>query len=155
MAEMRTVTLLPLENLSETSNAADILGNQIITAMYADQRFTIMEPAESTRRLDKEKIKIPSVIDRKTARLLGQALHLDGVFFGTITEYGYMFYPEDAVIGLRIQLLDVHTGEVVWSTLINQQNRGLIEGSDEPISILGQRTAKQLVTQLTSPPEGQ
>ena len=149
---MRNVTVLPFENLSDYQNASDIVADMFSTALYSTQRFSVMERAESARRLKLAKVELPEVIDRATALKIGRALHQEGVFYGTITEYGYLFYPDDAVVGLRIHLLDVQSGQIVWTGIFNDQNRGLLQGNDEPISGLAQAGTLQLVRQIVPPP---
>lgn len=149
---MSNVAVLPFESLSSQSGASEIATDIFGTALYGAKRFSsIMERSETVRRAKGAGIALAPIIDRATALQVGRALKVDGVFFGTVTEYQYLFYPEDAVFGLRVELLDVESGQVVWSGLFNDRHYGIIQGSDEPITTLVQDGAAQLVSLLIPP----
>jgi hypothetical protein len=150
---MRTVAVLPLENLTDNNDAAEVVTNQFTTALYGEKKYRILEKNEVVRRLKAAKVEIPAVIDRRTAHKLGEALHVDGVFFGSVTEFGYLFYPEDAVIGMRLFLVDVNTGNVVWSALCNHKNKGVFDGTYDSLTELGQEASAHVVLQLQPAPE--
>jgi TolB-like protein len=151
LSQMTTLAVLPFESLSNADGASDIVTDSFATALYGARRFNIMERAETLRRTSEAGITLPPVVDRSTALKVARALGVDGVFIGTVTEYQYLFYPEDAVVGIKVELLDVETGQVVWTGVFNDRHYGLIQGSDEPITSLAQSGAAQLVN-LLSPP---
>lgn len=150
-AQITTVAVLPFENLAASAGATEIVTDAFATALYGAKRFSIMERAETVRRARAAGIQLPNVIDRSTALKVARALKVDGIFIGTVTEYQYLFYPEDAVVGIKVELLDVETGQVVWGGIFNDRHYGLIQGSDEPITNLVQNGSSQLV-HLLSPP---
>lgn len=152
VAEMGRVAVLPLENLTPDSYASDVVTGLLTTSLYSTGRFRIMEKNEALRKLKEARLTLPTAIDAATAQKLGRALGVDGVFVGTITEYSYLFYPEDAVVGLSVSLIDSETGLVVWSGLFNDRNRGLLQGNDDPITGLAESGIQKLVSQLAPPP---
>ena len=152
VTEMHRVAVLPLENLTADNYASDVVTGLFSTALYGTVRFSIVEKSEALRKLKAAGVAIPPVIDSAAAQRIGRALQVDGVFTGTITEYTYLFYPEDAVVGLSVSLIDTETGVVVWNGLFNDRNRGLLQGNDDPITGLAQSGVKKLVSQLSPPP---
>lgn len=151
LAQIRRVAVLPLENLTDNPAAADTLADMFTTSLYRVGRFEVMERAEVLRRLQDQKIALPKVIDRTVARELGAALGVDAVFYGTVTEYGYLFYPDEAVVGARFRLVVVDGGEVIWAGVINRSTRGLLQPSDEPLSLIAQMGASDLAAELVLP----
>lgn len=151
-AQIRSVAVLPLENLTADGYAADVVAGQLSSALYGSGRFLVIEKNEALRKLEAAKVGLPAVIDARAAVEAGRALQVDGVMIGTVTEYAYLFYPEDAVFGVRLDLVDVESGAVVWTGFYSHRNQGLLQGDDEPITGLVKEGLRTLVAQLSPPP---
>lgn len=147
-AQIRSVAVLPLENLTSDTYAPDVVAGLLGSALYGSRRFLVIEKNEAVRKLTAAKVKLPSTIDARAAVQAGRSLSVDGVIIGTVTEYAYLFYPEDAVFGVRLDLVDVETQQVVWTGFYNHRNQGLLQGDDEPITGLVKEGLQTLVSQL-------
>lgn len=152
VTEMQRVAVLPLENLTADTYASDVVTGLLTNSLYATGRFRILEKNEALRKLKAADVALPTAIDAATAQKIGRELGVDGVFVGTITEYTYLFYPEDAVVGLSVSLIDTETGLTVWTGLFNDRNRGLLQGNDDPITGLAESGIAKLVSQLAPAP---
>lgn len=150
-AQVRSVAVLPLENLTADTYAPDVVAGLLGSALYGSRRFLVIEKNEAVRKLTEAKVKLPPTVDTRAAVEAGRSLRVDGVIIGTVTEYTYLFYPEDAVFGVRLDLVDVETGGIVWTGFYNHRNQGLLQGDDEPITGLVKEGLQTLVLQLAPP----
>lgn len=151
-AQVRSVAVLPLENLTSDNYAPDVVAGLLGSALYGSRRFLVIEKNEAIRKLADAKVTLPKTIDTSAAVAAGKVLQVDGVIIGTVTEYAYLFYPEDAVFGVRLDLIDVETQQIVWTGFYNHRNQGLLQGDDEPITGLVKEGLQTLVLQLAPPP---
>ena len=114
-ARARWVAVLPLVNLTSHPNAGRIVSDLLTTALYSNTDFQIMEQTEMLEKLKGKEEDLDQVLDKTVAYKVGEALGVDTVIFGSVTEYRYKRgLDEDPVIGVNIRMLDVKNNRILW-----------------------------------------
>ena len=112
---MATLTLLPLENVSGSPAATQAVADMLAASLTRSARFRLTGREEWDQKIGAD---VPPQMDRIAAREIGRRLGVDGVLYGTITEYGTVSESpknsQDSVFGLQLRLMDVRTGIIVW-----------------------------------------
>jgi TolB-like protein len=115
-ARARWVAVLPLVNLTSHPNAGRIVSDLLITELYSNTDFQIMEQTEMLEKLKGKEEDLDQVLDKTVAYKVGEALGVDTVIFGSVTEYRYKRgLDEDPVIGVNIRMLDVKDNRILWA----------------------------------------
>ncbi len=115
-AKARWVAVLPLVNLTTFPNAGRIVQDLLTTELYASTDFQIMEQTELLKKMKGNEADLDEVLDNAVAFRVGEALGVDTVIFGSVTEYRYKRGLDEApVVGVNIRMLDIKTGRVLWS----------------------------------------
>lgn len=115
-AKARRVAVLPLVNLTTYPNAGRIVLDLLSTELYANTTFQIMEQTEMLEKLKGKEEDLDQVLDRTVALRVGEALGVDTVIFGSVTEYRYKRgLDEDPIVGVNIRMLDVKTNRILWA----------------------------------------
>ncbi len=156
---MRRVAILPLENLTEHRTAPDVVSDLLAASLYRSARYdVIVERHEVARRLSTLNQGLPPVLDRTAAIEVGRALDLDGVFYGTVVEYGdrvdRLNRRLDSVVGVTLRLVDPRSGEIVWTARANRTSGELLAVSREPLASVAQIAVADLVTALHPAADG-
>ena len=86
-----------------------------------------------------------SILDNISARKIGKLLGVDTVIFGSVSEYRYkMDLSEVPVVGINIRLLDVESGEILWTA--SKSKAGISSWFiKDSLNSLAQKTCHELV----------
>ena len=115
-ARARKVAVLPLINLTTYANAGRIVGDLLVTELYAETDFVIMEQTAMLKKLKGTKDDLDQVMDKAVALFVGKLLNVDTVIYGSVTEYRYKRgLDEDPVVGINLRMLDIETKQVLWA----------------------------------------
>ena len=149
---MGSVALAPLENLTGNPAAADTVADLLAVTLYQTNRFKVVERGEVVRRMGE---KMPALVDRSAARDIGRKLNVDGVIFGTVTEFGPLLdrttYGQESIIGLHVRLVDSHTGDVVWTAFVNRTTGDAFFTTGQAMSDLAKSAVLDVVNGLIPP----
>jgi len=113
---IRTVAVLPLVNNSNDVDAPAYVRDIFVAEL--GQFFYVIKPASEVDQILKDQmgITLGSQLDLTTAQKLGQALGVDGVFYGSLDEFSEKITGVYNVkrVRLRSKLVNCKTGETVW-----------------------------------------
>jgi polysaccharide biosynthesis protein PelC len=124
-----TLAVVPFENLSRHRNAGLILTDLATSALYAQQRFQLVEVS---RLVDDESVRFRRVettpwerqvgVNTAAAAAVGRALSADWVLAGSVGEYGFVDgFGETANVGLTLRLVRVADEHVFWAGSLSRR----------------------------------
>ncbi len=153
LAGIKSVAVLPFENLTKFFQAGRIVPDLLATELYRSRRFQVMERAEAVTACAEMGIQIPQSIDAQYARVLGKKLGVDGVIIGSVTEYWYRVYREEdedvePAVGINARLVSVSTGEVVWAASVTRSSYDLFLTQKDPLNRVAQLAAIEMLDTL-------
>jgi TolB-like protein len=122
LKEIQVVGVLPLENLTDSPEAAQIVTDLLVTELHHLERFRVLGQTDVQRTFQGQQGSFPKIIDRAMATEIGRRLQVDGVLIGSVTEFQYQVAAADPreekepVIGINLRLINVRTSTVVWGS---------------------------------------
>ena len=153
LTSIKTVAVLPFENLTKFYQAGAIVPDLLATELYISRRFEVMERAEAVAICAEMGIKIPQDIDPEYARVLGEKLGVDGVFIGSVSEYWYRVYREEdkevePAVGINARLVSVASGEVIWAASVTRSSYDLFLSQKDPLNRVAQLAIREMLESL-------
>ena len=153
ISSMKSVAVLPFENMTKFYEAGKIVSDLLGTELYISGRFKVMERTEAVAICAEEGIRIPEAMDAGYAQTLGEKLGVDGVFIGSVSEYWYRIYREEdeevePAVGINARLVNVKTGDVVWSASITRSSYDLLMTQKDPLNRIAQLSVMEMLDTL-------
>ena len=126
---LRSVAVLPFENLTSMNTASERVRDVFMTMMQATGSTYVLPPGEVARGIDRASVARPTTPTAEEAVNLGKILGVDAVITGVIREYGEVRSGSTSagVISVSLQLIETQTGKVVWSA---SSTRGGVDAAD-------------------------
>jgi len=144
----RYVAVLPLINLTTYANAGRIVGDLLITELYAETDFAIIEQTDMLKKLKGTQDDLDQVMDKAVALSVGKLLGVDTVIYGSVTEYRYKRgLNEDPVVGINLRMLDVKTNQILWAGS-RSSSGGCFWFCEDSLNRLAQDICHDLVTTM-------
>ncbi len=145
----RFVALLPFVNLTSNPQAGKIITDLMASELYSVPNFQMMEQTEIHEKLKKSKYYdedyFDDILDNVSAKKIGKLLGVDTVIFGSVSEYRYkMDLSEVPVVGINVRLMDVESGEILWTAGKSKTGRSSWLAKDS-LNSLAQKTCHELV----------
>ena len=114
---VRSVAVLPFQNLSRDTQASDRVREVFAGTLIATSGIYVVPAGEVQRNIMKLNIGTPATPSIEEVLKLGQALKVDAVITGVLKEYGEVRSGNAAsnVISVSAQMTEVSTGRMVWS----------------------------------------
>jgi hypothetical protein len=114
---VRSVAVLPFQNLSREGQAGDRVRDVFATTLLATSGIYVVPPGEVQRNISKLNIGMAATPSIEDVTRLGQSLKVDAVITGVVKEYGELRSGNATsnVVSLSAQMLETATGKVVWS----------------------------------------
>lgn len=152
-SEIRTVAVLPFENMTKFHEAGKIVPDLLATELYISGEFKVMERTEAVALCAEEGIRIPEAMDAQYAQTLGKKLGVDGVFIGSVSEYWYRIYREEdeevePAVGINARLIDVATGDVVWASSVTRSSYDIFLSQKDPLNRVAQLAVMEMLDSL-------
>lgn len=153
LAGIGYVAILPFENMTNFPEAGKIVPDLLATELYISRAYRVMERTEAVAAAAEQGIRVEDPIDAETARRLGEKLGVDGVIFGSVSEYWYRVYREEdeevePAVGFSARLVSVATGEVVWSASVTRSSYDLLFSRRDPLNRVAQLAVIEMVRTL-------
>ena len=149
-ARARYVAILPMVNLSSYPHAGRVVGDILTTELYARSGFQIMEPSMIISELSNEDLEIKDVLDKTQVRDAAKQLGVDTIIYGSVSEFKYKRgLNEDPVVGINLRMLDVNTGQVLWSGS-KSKTGGCFWFCEDSLNRLAQEICGDLVSAMVS-----
>lgn len=158
ISRMKSVAVMPFENLTAFPNAGEIVSELFTSELYSSGKFNVLESEQIKRILDEKGIEFPKVIDRSFTQEIGSVLGVDGVFFGSVSEYWYRVRMEETreeepAVGFNVRLVDVKTGAVVWASSCSRSSYSVFVYQRDSLNRVAQIIAKKMVKKLIASAE--
>jgi len=147
-AKPRITALLPLDNLTSHPHAGRIVGDLLLTELYANTSLMMMEQSQVLTHLRTDQPDWDEAMARQTALAMGESLGVDTVIFGSVSEYRYKRgLDEDPVVGINLRMLDVPSRQVVWAGS-KSATGGCFWFCEDSLNRLAQKVCHDLVATL-------
>lgn len=126
---LQKVAVLPFENLTTTTAAADRVRDVFMTMMQATGTVYVLPPGEVARGVDRASVARPTAPTAEEVVNLGKVVGVDAVITGVLREYGEVRSGSTSagVVSLSVQMMETQTGKVVWSA---SSTRGGVDAAD-------------------------
>ena len=115
---IKTVAVLPFQNVSKESSAADRVRDVFSNALLATGSVYVLPPGEVARVISRTNVAMPSAPSIEEIVKVGGLLKADALVTGFIKEYGEVRSSGGAVanvISVSLQMIETSTGKVVWA----------------------------------------
>ncbi len=149
---IKTVAVMPFENLTKFPDAGEIVAELFTTELYQSTHFKILDRNQVKRMMREKKITAPQVIDRLAAVNIGKALDVDGVFIGSVSEYWYRLEQrvrrpggEEPAVGINARLVDVASGDVIWAASHSRSSHDIFTADRDHINRIAQIVVANMV----------
>lgn len=110
------LAVLPFENQTPALRAGAVATDLVVAELVAAAVFPVMEPGETADLLRRESLDPADASRLPSAQRLGRLLGVSHVLQGSVVEYRYKpGLAETPVVGVTARVVDVTTGEVVWT----------------------------------------
>lgn len=117
LGAMHRVAVMPFETVTAERVAADKVQKIFLNELLATGAFEVVEPGVVVKILRDERVENVAALTPADIGRIGKAMTADGVFFGTVVDYGEPRGGETAApdITIQLRLVDVQSGSTVWS----------------------------------------
>jgi len=113
--------VVPYQNLTQDNFADERLQSAFLSEVLHDGSITMLDPEETESAMRGLKIAEGSPLAPEQFVALGKALNVEGIFFGTVEEYGVSrntrrpVYEVTATFGLA----ETETGNLIWRSQVH------------------------------------
>jgi polysaccharide biosynthesis protein PelC len=151
---VRTVAVLPFQNLSNDGKAADRVRDVFANSLLASGVVYVLPPGEVQRGIERAAIGTPSAPTSEDVMKLGTILKADAVVTGVVKEYGELRSgtASSNVISVSAVMLETGTGKVVWAGATTKGGLTfgdrLFGGGGRPLNEVTEAAVDELLHQL-------
>jgi TolB-like protein len=138
---LKSIAILPLENLGEEPGATDVV-TEFIKKELKGKGWVLITKSETVEQfLAKRRIRHTGAITRLTVREMGKVLGIDAVLVGCITQFST--HNGKATVGVSARLISALDGSLIWA-----DNRAYTTRDFEGILGLGAVTSVKEVSSI-------
>ncbi|HET7747116.1 MAG TPA: CsgG/HfaB family protein [Vicinamibacteria bacterium] len=117
LAALKTVAVLPFENITQERAAADKVQKVFLTELLALGVFDVVEPGTVVKVLRAERAESADALAPADLKRIGEAVKADALFMGSVIDFadnrsGTTPAPE---VTVALRLVEVQSGVTVWS----------------------------------------
>ena len=151
---IKTVAVLPLQNLSRDNLAGERVRDVFSTMLLATNAVYVLPTGEVNRAIVRGNVQAPATPSTEEVIALGKLLAADAVIGGTVKEYGEVRSGSSAAnaISMSLQMYETQTGKVVWAASTTQGGIGfgdrLLGGGGEPMNKVTEDAVRDLLNKL-------
>ncbi len=151
---VRTVAVMPFQNLSRDNLAGDRVRDVFVSALLASEAVYVVPNGEVARAI--AKVNVPNATAPSADEIvkLGAAMKAEAVITGTVKEYGEVRSGTAAgnAISVSLQMHEASTGKVVWSATstkggVSVSDR-LFGGGGVPMNYVTEEAVDDLLNKL-------
>ena len=154
--EITCIAVLPFDSVSTSSGESPgkIFATILANKLTATSKFKILEWEELDGILRSQNVTLSASIDQFYAARLGDILSVEGVLFGSITEYGYKRggagFDAVPVVGVMAKLLSVKKRDVIWSSSYAMSSRDFLDTKRDPLTRVAMIVADKVAGAISS-----
>lgn len=154
------IAVLPLEDLSGQSGAADRMTRVLFTVLAQAGTYDVIEPGTVDLAISEARVRSTGMLTREQIQMLSTQLQTRWLLTGSALEFGHVRTPDGEVpsVGIALRLIDGQSGRVRWA---DQRYRSGDDretvfgwGHESDADRLAQRTMTELVQGLRIPGGG-
>jgi curli biogenesis system outer membrane secretion channel CsgG len=146
-ARVTRVAVLAFENQTTTLRAGQTASDLLVTELLATGSTAVMDPSEVADLLRRENLDPADASRLPSAQRVGRLLRVSHVLQGSVTEYRYKpGLSETPAVGLSARLVDVASGEVVWTA--SHARLGSSWFREDGLARVAQRVARDMAAHL-------
>jgi hypothetical protein len=124
---VRRVAVLPFENFAQDPHAAEKVRQILAIELLRAEAFEVVEPNEIGPALAAARVESIASITPEQIKAAGEKLGAQALLFGTVQE---MTVDRTAgvaspVVVLQFRLVDVASGQTIWSTVVSREGVSL------------------------------
>ncbi len=111
------MALLPLENLTATADAGEIMTRIFWNELARSGAMEMVEPGDVEAAIDAMHIRATASLTSDQLRALGVSLSIRYVFAGSVLEHGKIPTGDGDVptIGVTLRMVDAQSAQIVWT----------------------------------------
>ena len=116
-ASVRTIAVMPFENLSRDKQAADRVRDAFINNLLSTGAIYVIPTGEVARGILRSNIVNPAMPSKEEIAKMAAVIKADAVITGVVREYGEVRSGTASanVISLSMQMFEVSSQKVVWT----------------------------------------
>jgi hypothetical protein len=151
---IRSVAVLPFENLTVSPKAEDRVREVFMTMLQATGDTYVIPPGEVARGISRSALSNPVAPTTEDVVRLAKNLEADVVITGTVLEYGEVRTSTTTanVISMNVQMMEGQTGKVIWTGASTKGGIGaakrLFGGGGEPMNDVTADAVSDLLDRL-------
>jgi hypothetical protein len=148
------VAVLPFENLTTATSAAERVRDVFMTMMQATGSTYVIPPGEVARGVDRASVARPTTPTAEDVVNLGKVVGVDAVITGVVREYGEVRSGSTSagVVSISLQMMETQSGKVVWSASATRGGVGaadrLFGGGGQPMDQVTADAVRDLLDRL-------
>lgn len=129
LAALKTVAVLPFENVTEDRTAGDKVQKVFLTELLALGVFEVVEPGTVTKALKGVRAESADALAPAELKTLGETAKADALFLGTVVDFaesrsGGTAAPE---VTIQLRLVEAQSGVTVWSVSRTRSGAGAMK----------------------------
>ena len=151
---VKTVAVLPFQNLSRDSLAGDRVREVFTNMLLATGAVYVLPQGEVARGILRSGLASPFAPSAEEATKLAGALKVDALITGVVKEYGELRSGTASanVCSLSVQMMETATGRVVWAASTTKGGIGmgdrLLGGGGAPLNDVTEAAVNDLLNKL-------
>ena len=126
LGAVKTVAILPLENLTTDKLCAERLNRILLTEFLNYRAFQVVEPGHVLRTVRREQAD-PATLTEDGIKRLGKALNVQAIVLGSVLEFEEKRGGDGSRVKLQLRLVDTESAVTLWS--VTRTRAGLGFGS--------------------------
>lgn len=151
---IQTVAVLPFQNLSRESTAADRVRDVFINALLSTGAVYVLPVGEVARGVARVEIQAPATPSPEEIVKLAANVKAQAVITGVVREYGEVRSGSSAagVISISVQMAEAQTGKTVWTATSTQGGISLLDrlfgGGGRPMNDVTRDAVNDVIQKL-------
>ena len=142
------VAVLPFENQTSSLRAGQAAADLLVSEILATGAMVVMDPSEVADLLRRENLDPTDAGRLPSAQRIGRILQVSHVLQGSVIEYRYKpGLSETPAVGVTARLVEVASGEVVWSASHARLGSSWIR--EDGLARVAQQVAHDMAAHLT------
>ncbi len=151
---VKTVAVLPFENLSGNMSSADRVRDVFMTMLLSTGGVYVVPNGEVVRGISRSGMVNPTAPSAEEVKKFAGIVHANAVVTGVIREYGEIRSGTSSsnVISLSLQMIEPESGRIIWSA---ESTKGgvtlkdrLLGGGGEPMDRVTEAAVDELINKL-------
>lgn len=147
-APITRLAVLPFDNQTPAIRAGAVASELLVAELLAAGGVAVMDPGEAADLLRRENFDPADAARRPSAQRVGRLLRVTHVLEGSVVEYRYKpGISETPVVGLTARVIDVATGEAVWTASETRARGGFFY--EDGLARVAQSIVRDMARHLT------